>query len=111
MVCWTDLMAQRAEDPAFARRIGVSSGSLKELSVELSVAARRIDLASRIAGALRERAAANENPEASARKGSLIAERVINRFVSQLDFERKTEEMQISEFSDDLISPVFAIQT
>ena len=104
---WTNLIFERADDPAFSRRVGIRPGVLKEMVAEFGTAARRVKLAERIALQMRERATPNENLDAVVRKVGLVTERIINRFVSQLDFDTKDRPAQTEEFGEDLLTPVF----
>ena len=104
---WTNMMFERSEDAAFSRRIGVGSDVLKELVVEFTAASRRADLAERIASFIRQNNSPNEQIDAIARKISLVAERRINRFVSQLDFDFLDASEQRRIFGDDLREQAF----
>jgi len=104
---WTNMMFERSEDAAFSRRIGVGSDVLKELVVEFTAASRRADLAERIASFIRQNNSPNEQIDAIARKISLVAERRINRFVAQLDFDSLDASEQRRIFGDDLREQAF----
>jgi hypothetical protein len=104
---WTNLMFERADDPAFTRRIGIRSETLKEIVAEFGHAARRMKLDERIAEQMRERAAPNENLDSVVRKVGLVTERVINRFVAEMDFDGIPPAAQTAEFGEDLLTPVF----
>jgi hypothetical protein len=104
---WTNLMFERADDPAFTRRVGIRSETLKEIVAEFGNAARRVKLDERIAEQMRERATPNENLDAVVRKVGLVTERVINRFVAEMDFDRFPPAAQLEEFGEDLLAPVF----
>lgn len=105
---WAGVLQMRAEDPVFGRRVGISASSLRELVAEIGAAARRVDLDDRVGAELRLRAAPSETNEAIARKAALVAERLINRFVSELDFDKIAAATQLERFRDDLEEPVFA---
>jgi hypothetical protein len=105
--CWTSLMFKRVDEPAFSRRAGIRPDTLKEIVSELGNSARRVNLAERVAEEMRQRTSANDTNEAIARKLSLVAQRIINRFVAELDFDRLDKDTQITQFGDDLIDPVF----
>ena len=100
-------MFERSEDPAFCRRVGVGSEVLKEMVVEFSAAARRVDIAERIASFIRQNNSPSEPVDAIARKISLVAERRINRFVAQLDLDALDAAAQRQAFGEDLREPVF----
>ena len=101
------MMFERSEDAAFSRRIGVGGDVLKELVVEFTSASRRADLAERIASFIRQNNSPNEQIDAIARKISLVAERRINRFVAQLDFDSLDASEQRRIFGDDLREQAF----
>ncbi len=105
---WAGFLQMRTEDAVFARRIGIGAASLREMTAEIGAAARRLKLAERVAAELRLRAGPNEQNEAIARKAALVAEGLINRFVSELDFDRVSPAQQIERFREDLDEPVFA---
>ncbi len=105
---WASFLQMRAEDSVFARRVGIGAATLREMTAEIGAAARRLALSERVAQELRLRAAPNEQNEAIARKAALVAERLINRFVSELDFDRVPPAAQLERFRDDLDEPVFA---
>jgi len=104
---WTSMMFERSEDPAFSRRVGVAGDVLKEIVIEFSAAARRVDIAERIASFIRQNNSPSEQIDAIARKISLVAERRINRFVAQLDFDTLDAAAQKRAFGDDLVQPAF----
>ena len=56
---------------------------------------------------IRESNAPSESIESVARKISLIAERCINRFVAQMDFDLIDADAQRRLYGDDLREPVF----
>ena len=105
---WATQLHLRAEDAGFARRVGMTGQSLKEIVAELGAAARRTGLADRIAADLKRRAAASEQNEAVARRAALVAERAVNRFVAELGFDRIAVAEQVGRFGGDLEEPVFA---
>lgn len=104
---WATLLHARIEDAAFSRRVAVSRASLKEIVAEIGSAARRLDLADRIATELKRGAVAAQQNEAVARQAAMVAERIINRFVSELDFDRLPAATQAERFDGDLEAPVF----
>ncbi len=108
---WAGDLQARAEDLVFSRRVGISNSSLREVTAEMGAAARRLALADRVAGELRLRAAPSEQNEAIARKAALVAERLINRFVAELDFNRVPPMEQLERFREDLDEPVFPSRT
>ncbi len=105
---WAGYLQAYAEDAGAARRLGIGAASLRAITAEIGTAARRLALADRLAAELRLRAAPNEQNEAIARKAALVAERLINRFVSELDFDRVPPATQVERFREDLEEPVFA---
>ncbi len=105
---WASYLQMRAEDAVFSRRVGIGVATLREMTAEIGAAARRLVLGERVAEELRLRAAPGEQNEAIARKAALVAERLINRFVSELDFDRVSPAAQIERFREDLDEPVFA---
>ena len=110
MSSWANLLHGRIEDASFGQRVGISRASLKEMVAEIGRAARRLDLGDRIGTELKRRAVAAEQNEAVARRAALVAERVINRFVSELGFDKIAPESQVEQFQGDLEAPVFAPQ-
>ena len=74
---------------------------------EFGNAARLVKLDERIAEQMRERATPNENLDAMVRKVGQVTERIINRFVAEMDFDRRRPSVQIAEFGEDLLRPVF----
>ena len=107
---WTSLMFERADTPAFSRRVGIGPETLKEIVTEFGQAARRVKLDARIAEQMRERATPNENLDAVVRKVGQVTERVINRFVAEMDFDRKPAAAQAAEFGEDLPAPIFCVR-
>ena len=105
---WAVLLQSRVDDPGFVRRTGIGRATLNEIAAELGNASRRLDLGERVAAELKTRAVAAEQNEAVARRAALVAERTINRFVSELDFDRIPSEAQIAQFDGDLEAPVFS---
>lgn len=104
---WTTMMFERSEDAAFSRRVGVAADAIREMVVEFSAAASRAGLVERIAEFIRQNNSPNEPVDAIARKISLVAERGVNRFVAQLDFDTLDAATQTATFGDDLQNPVF----
>jgi hypothetical protein len=105
--CWTSLMFKRVDEPAFSRRAGIRPDTLKEIVSEFGNGARRVNLAERIAEEMRNRTSANDTNDATTRKLSVVSQRIINRFVAELDFDRLDKDTQLVQFGDDLIDPVF----
>lgn len=78
---WTRRLHACSEDGGFAARIGVSRESLKEVANELAAASRRLGLEARIAEAL-SRVAHTETAEKAAAKATIVAEKMVNSFVT-----------------------------
>jgi hypothetical protein len=84
MQLWTQTLHEASEDEGFSAAVGVPGETLKQIAIELIATSRRIGLEMSIRSAL-----ANTfhfgTAEQAAAKATLVAERLIGRFVTELE--------------------------
>lgn len=83
MEVWTQQLHKVSNDAAFSSRIGVSAGALRELVNELVATARRLGVEREVRDTL-DKVSHLERPHEIWAKATIVAERVINRFVTGL---------------------------
>jgi hypothetical protein len=80
MQLWSKVLHETCDDPAFSAAIGVPRASLKETATEMIASARRRGLEERVRDAI-DAATHVEATDKAASKATIVAERLINRFV------------------------------
>ncbi|HWJ17897.1 MAG TPA: virulence factor SrfC family protein, partial [Geobacterales bacterium] len=80
---WTQNLHDVSNDEVFSSRIGVSASSLRELANELVATSRRLEVEAEIRHTL-DKIAHLERPHEIWAKATIVAERVLNRFVTTL---------------------------
>lgn len=83
---WTDLISERVQSERIATELHFTNAHFKELVAELTGAARRLDLADRIADRIRN-FSFPETPESALQRNAVIGVREVNAFVSTLGFK------------------------
>jgi hypothetical protein len=80
---WTQHLHELASDEVFSSRIGISSNSIQEIANELVATSRRLKVEAEIRDTL-DKTAHLERPHEIWAKATIVAERVLNRFVTAL---------------------------
>jgi hypothetical protein len=83
MQVWSQSLRDVADDQNFGASVGLSSMTMREIAAEISASARRLKLENRIRASLAAVSHTEVAEQASA-KATIVCERVINRFVSDL---------------------------
>ena len=80
--CWTQHLYELSQDRFFAQAVGIDSSALSEIRHELVAAERRHSVRETIAEHIRAISTPTDKPSTFAEKASVIAEWIINGFVS-----------------------------
>ena len=83
MQVWTQTLHDKSEDEGYAATIGVPFSSLKQIATELTATSRRLALEAAIRTAL-TRISHFGTAEQAASKATIVAERLVGRFVTEL---------------------------
>ena len=83
MQVWTQQLHDLSNDEMFSSRLGVSGNSLREVANELVATSRRLSIEAQIRDTL-EKITHLERPNEIWAKATIVAERVLNRFVTGL---------------------------
>ena len=109
MQVWTQHLYQLNDDQSFILRAGLSPKSLQEISNELSASARRLKIENEMRDIL-DKIAHVEKPQQIWAKAIIVAERVINNFVTGLGskasdrpvrFDAAGMERHVSDFQEE----------
>jgi hypothetical protein len=87
MQVWTENLRVAGEDQEFSDAVAVPLRSLREIATELSATARRLRLEDHLRQRLSGVSHTVEGIEQASAKATIVCERLINRFVSDLDLE------------------------
>ncbi len=81
---WVQQLRTASEDQEFSDSVAVPLRSLREITTEISATARRLRLEDRMRAHLAAVSHSTEPVEQASAKATIVAERLINRFVSEL---------------------------